>query len=418
MRVLHITTRLRDGAGRVCRLLHEGLQAEGHESRVLAFEGLDTSEETYPWDSDTRAGRFLRKSRWYLEARTGLHGLLGPGPGPSNEGHLRWADVIHLHNLHGYSLFLLGRLERAAPWVWTFHDPWPVTGRCTYPEGCDGWTGGCRRCGRPRPPLGLGLEPASLLFRIKRRIYRGIHPTVVSPSRWLLRIARQSELTRRYRSLCIPNGVDTAVFSPRAPAACRRELGLPPRARVLLFAASHVTEPRKGADLLLESLRRLRAGGLRGVRLLIVGGRADALATASPYPALSLGQVTEDARMALAYSAADLLVSPTRGESFGLTLAESMACGTPCVAFGVGGVPEIVRPGQTGWLARPEDPDDLARCIRQALDEAPPARMAAACRAVAEGEYDARLMTRRYMDVYEELRAGRRANPPVETAGG
>ena len=66
---------------------------------------------------------------------------------------------------------------------------------------------------------------------------------------------------------------------------------------------------------------------------------------------------------------AHLFVSPTKAEAFGLVLLESMACGTPVVAFDVGGVPDLVRPGRRGYLAEAQSAEDLARGISTLLDD-------------------------------------------------
>ena len=412
MKVLHITSWVRDGAGRACYRLHTGAKAAGHESRILSFDH-DRDDELFCWGSPTPLGRFLRRLRWHLEARTGLQGLLDPRLGFGNGEHLRWADLVHLHNLHGYSLLTLMRLEAAGPWLWTFHDAWPLTGHCAYPEGCTGWHRACRRCPRPDAQPSIGLNTAGLLFRLKERIYGRIKPTVVCPSRWLLEMVRRSPLTARFRSLCIPNGVDTAVFRPHPQATARRVLGLPAEGHLLLFVASRLGQRRKGSDLLVRALRALRASGPGELRVVTVGEGPGLLRRSVPYPVIELGPVRRDEVLAMAYSAADLFVAPSREESFGLVLVESMACGTPCVAFRVGAVPEIVRPGRTGWLAGPEDPEDLARCIHQGLTDADRRRrMSAICRRVARQEYDLFLMTGRYLRLYEELiEQGHRAAP-------
>jgi glycosyltransferase involved in cell wall biosynthesis len=125
---------------------------------------------------------------------------------------------------------------------------------------------------------------------------------------------------------------------------------------------------------------------------------------------VDLGHVDDDDLMTAAYSAADVMVLPTRADNLPCGVMECMACGTPCVSFRVGGVPEMVRPGRTGWLAEPGDAGDLASKLHEALS-APGERLAAmrsACREMAVREWDVVLMTRRYVAVYEELLAARK----------
>ena len=105
----------------------------------------------------------------------------------------------------------------------------------------------------------------------------------------------------------------------------------------------------------------------------------------------------------VSYSAADIFVSPTLADVFGLVLLESMACGTPMVSFDVGGVPELVRPGVTGLLAKPEDPNDLSLKIVELLeDDILRKKMAQRCREIAVTEYSIELQAKRYIEVYRQ----------------
>jgi glycosyltransferase involved in cell wall biosynthesis len=202
----------------------------------------------------------------------------------------------------------------------------------------------------------------------------------------------------------IPLGLNLKVFRPIDKAAARLVFDLGSEEKVLLFVAASLSVRRKGADLLVKALGHLRASGSGAVRLMIVGAGGEAMQRLAAYPVLDLGEIRDDLLMVAAYSAADVFVLPTRADNLPLVLLESLACGTPCVSFRVGGVPDVVRPGQTGWLAEPDDARDLARCLHEALASDEKRReMSAACRRVAEEEYDVRLMAERYVRLYEEL---------------
>ena len=160
----------------------------------------------------------------------------------------------------------------------------------------------------------------------------------------------------------------------------------------------------KGAHLLVEALRELPERLRRECVVLLFGHSSRQVIERIPMPVIDLGYLEDDGRKAIAYSAADLLVHPSRAETFGLVILESMACGTPVVAFEVGGVPELVRPGLTGYLATPDDPSSLSKGISDLLD-APGdrERMAAVCRRSAVNEYPLDLQVRRYLDLYADV---------------
>ena len=82
-------------------------------------------------------------------------------------------------------------------------------------------------------------------------------------------------------------------------------------------------------------------------------------------------------------------------------VAESLACGTPVAAFAVGGIPEMIRPGETGFLARPHDAEDLGRGICELLARG--GGMRAACAAFGRAAYAPETVARRHLDLYRSL---------------
>lgn len=113
-----------------------------------------------------------------------------------------------------------------------------------------------------------------------------------------------------------------------------------------------------------------------------------------------------DRLKSVAFSAADLFIFPTRADNLPLVLQESIACGTPMVSFNIGGVPDLVRPNITGYLANPEDAEDFAQGIMQLLeDDQLRENMAKNCREIALKEYPLELQAQRYMALYQEILA-------------
>jgi glycosyltransferase involved in cell wall biosynthesis len=202
----------------------------------------------------------------------------------------------------------------------------------------------------------------------------------------------------------IPHGIDTDVYQPLDPEQCRSLLGVPAGKKVLMFAAPNLKHFWKGGDLLLKALQSLPASLKAETVLLLLGNGGDAIAETAGIETVDLGYVSNDRLKAIAYSAADLFVSPTRAEAFGLVLLESIACGTPVVSFAVGGVPDLARPGITGYLAEPENPQDLCNGVVELLeDESTRHLLSKQCRAVAIKEYNFELHLQRYIDLYRQV---------------
>jgi glycosyltransferase involved in cell wall biosynthesis len=314
------------------------------------------------------------------------------------------ADVIDVHCLHSgtFSYLALPALAAAKPVVFTFHDMWPITGHCHASLECARWRSGCGDCPH------LGIEPAvardatALEWRLKRRAFGRADFMIVTPSRWLADRVSESMLAGR-EVRHIPHGVDLEVFHPRDRSACRDALGLPREGVVILCAIEHMDRPLKGAGLLVEALERIPDEERRNCTLLCFGKSSRPMIARMPMPVVDLGYLSHDRVKALAYAAADFVVNPSRAECFGLVALEAMACGTPVVAFGVGGLTELVRPMETGLLAEPENADDLSLRIRKMIAE-PALRTATGenARRLAEAKHDIREQVRRTMDLYRE----------------
>jgi len=256
------------------------------------------------------------------------------------------------------------------------------------------------------------MDTTSLLWRIKDWIYRRTDLTLVVPSRWLARLIQQSPLLNRFDLHWIPYGLDTDVFKPIPKHVARQALGLPLQVQIVLFGASSLNDRRKGAFYLRKALQELARSGLNSnIMLLTVGsGSLNSDDPKLPYPVHSLGMISNDHLLATCYSAADVYVLPTLADNLPIAVIESMACGTPVISFQVGGVSEIVRHMETGYLATYQDPADLAVGIQKLLnDPILCSKMGLLCRKIVEQEYSEKLQTDRYTRLYCEVLQHHRA---------
>src|SRR5919206_362795 len=285
--------------------------------------------------------------------------------------------------------------RKRRPIVWLLQDQWAYTGHVAYSLDCERWRHGCGSCPYLDEYPRLRRDTTASLWRLKRAVYRRSRLTIIVPSRWMLELARSSPLLARFPMHRIPHGVDTEVFRPLPKDEARRRLGLPEDRPLVLFSASDLNEPRKGLHLLEEALVRMDDPPLL------------ALAGAGEIPrrveTAWLGSIGDDEVLAQAYSAADVLAVPTVADALTQTAIESIACGTPCVAFDRGGVTDVVAHLDTGYQARFGDVDDLARGLATVLEDAE--RFAPRCREVAEREFSVDVQVRRYVALYEEVLA-------------
>ena len=239
--------------------------------------------------------------------------------------------------------------------------------------------------------------------RLKRWVYRRSRLTVVAPSQWLGGLARESALSR-FPLHHIPYGLDTEIYEPLDRETCKTLLGISPKKRVVLFGAPDLNDARKGGDLLVTSLQNLPPSLGNNVVLLTMGEGGEVLSKAVTLKALHLGYVANDRLKTIAFSAADLFLFPTRADNLPVVLQESMACGTPVVSFQVGGVPELVLPGVTGYLARSEDAKDFADGIVSLLDDEPlRLEMGKRGRERVMREYGLDQQARKYIELYRKM---------------
>lgn len=322
------------------------------------------------------------------------------------------AAAVNVHNVHGGVAggqwpHDVVRWLGEFPLVWTLHDMWSFTGRCAYAGSCRRFEARCTaECPTPGEYPALAAEAVGAAFDAKAGALRGIPGAVAAcPSRWLAAEAARSAAWRGRRVETIPYGLPLDVFRPLDRRAAKRVLELPEERGVVLVVAENLDDRRKGLDLLVEAWERL---GPEAPVTLLMGrrGRLEAALSGAGGGAevRSLGFIGDDLTKAIVYSGADALVHPAREDNLPNVVLEAMACGTPTVAFDVGGLPDMVRRGETGWLAGRPGGEGLARAVREASGagfggEA----MRRRCREVAEAEYRLELQAERYAELFREV---------------
>lgn len=396
------------GAGRIAWGLHEELAARGHGSRMVVGHKKSTDPAVREiWDrplnnlASRLVGRNLRRT---------LHRKVWPWlandiawlPGRHL---LRWpeflgADLVHAHTLHSgfFNLRSLPSLARRKPWVWTLHDMWALTAYQIY-SACSHWPGTPCMCEGASALPRLRWDNSRHLWSMRQRIYRSTKLTLVVPSRWLRDQVRRSMLADKDVHL-IYNGVDTDLFRPRHRAESRQRLGLPQDGTVALFVGKRGNFERKGGSFFGQLLESPESAGARFVTVGGVGGGGSNWH--------SLPHLTDAAEMAAVYGACDVLVYPTLDDNCPLVVLEAMASGLPVLAFAVGGVPELVEDGVTGWMTPARDGEAFASRFGAFLELGAEARqaVAAAARRRAVERFSLDEMVESYIALYREVLAG------------
>lgn len=437
MRVLQVSKYdLKGGAATIARSLHDHIRLTGHDSRFAVGQKMSRDPDVLEipnlefrnaWarkfyqvhdrlvDRNARVlprlaiwvGKLSEPRRW-LDSLTGHEDFHFPGTSSLMDLPPQKPDIVHLHNLHNayFDLSFMPILSRQIPTVVTLHDEWTYTGHCAYTMGLENWKTGCIHC----PDLGvypsIARDSTSRNWLRKRGIYAKSQLFVATPSQWLMSRARQSIVAAAALEWrVIPNGVDTAVFRPGDRLQARKELGLPSDTLILLFVADLTrSNPFKDFELLETTLHRLAQQPLSKDLLLVCVGEEARSARVGSAQIKFMAPLMDRRIVANYFRAANLYVHAAKAEAWGLTITEASACGIPTIATAVGGIPEQIEDGRTGYLVAPGNPEEMeARVIELLANENLAKEMGMQAREQAERKFSLEGMAGEYLNWYQEI---------------
>ena len=309
------------------------------------------------------------------------------------------ADVLHMHWVQGEMLSIaeIGRLRK--PVIWTLHDMWAFCGAEHYTDEFR-WREGYRKNNRPSYENGFDLNRWTWQRKLKHW-QRPMH--IVTPSHWLAKCVRESALMRDWSVSVIPNPIDTERWQPVDQTLAREMLGLPKDVPLLLFGAmggSH--DPRKGFDLLQAAMKHLRRE-LPELQLVVFGQLRPKDPPDLGFPIHYTGHLFDDLSLRALYSAVTAFILPSRQDNLPNTGVESLACGTPVVAFDTCGLPDIVIHKETGYLAKAFDSEDLAQGIIWILKNSSPSMLRNKARAAAVAQFSTQNIFTKYIKTYQMI---------------
>jgi len=312
-------------------------------------------------------------------------------------------DIVHLHwiALGFIKIESLAKINK--PIFWTLHDMWAFTGGCHYDEECEKYKKNCGYC-----PILCSNKKNDLSYKIwkrKEKFWKNLNLTVVTPSSWLGECAKKSSLFYKTRVEVIPNGIDLNRFKPIDKNTAKDILCLSKDKKLILFGAiSALSDKRKGFSLLKDALKKYSSKKNKDIELIIFGSSKPRNEEDLGFKTHYLGQLNDEIFLALVYSAADVMIVPSIQEAFGQTASESLACGTPVVAFSNTGLLDIVDHQENGYLAKPFDTTDLANGIEWVLeDQVRWKKLSRNARKKVVNEFDIIKVTNRYVDLYKDI---------------
>ncbi len=412
MKTLFISTSdIVGGAARATYWLAKGLRSIGQDLSMC----VQQKSGDFPWVWKTKKNKFGAFSdlirpeldtfplRYYANRKRVQWSLnLLPNSKLTSAINALNPDIINLHWVGGGFLPISQFRHLNAPIVWSLYDMWSFTGGCHYDDSCGKFVDSCGSC--PQLDSHLG-DVSSYIHGKKAKHWQDIPMTIVAPSAWLAGEAKRSSLFRNLRVEVIPHGTDLNLFKPIDKDCAKEILGLQKNRRYVLFGAMGGTsDARKGYQYLEPALKRLAAmPGFEDLTLLVFGANEPPNPPKLGFPIHYVGRLHDDVSLAVLYSAADVTVTPSMQEAFGMTASESMACGTPVVAFGASGPLDVIDHQVNGYLATPYEVEDLANGISWVLDRSRSKSLAFESRKKCESKFELSSVARQYANLYEEL---------------
>ena len=416
MRVLLVNTSERiGGAAIAANRLMEALKNNGIKAKMLVRDKQTNQITVVALDPSIRhqvqfvreraviwmANKFKKNNLFQVD-------IANTGTDITELPEFKQADVIHLHWIN-QGFLSLKDIEKiiasGKPVVWTLHDMWPFTGICHYASECDKYKTECRNC----PLIYGGGSKNDLSHRTylkKKKIYSGSHLHFVACSHWLEDLAKQSSLIAGHSIQSIPNAINNNLFKPRDKKEARQKCNLPQDKKLLLFGSLKVTDERKGAKYLIEACQIIKQNNPEladNLGVVMMGNKASEMQSLLPFPVYNMDYVSDEHTLVNVYNAVDLYVTPSLQDNLPNTIVEAMSCGTPCVGFNVGGIPQMIDHLHNGYVAEYKNASDFANGICWCLGDDEHNGLSEMAYRKAAASYSESNVAMQYINLYNKI---------------
>jgi len=410
MKVLVVSSSdLSGGASRCAFRLHKGLLEVDVDSYMLVWDKKSHEHNVLGPSRKHKAINYLQglTERSITELYRDKKPYANFSPGILSHRSLRrideiQPDIINLHWINGaaISIDVISKIKQ--PIVWSMHDMWAFTGGCHYDYNCNKFIRNCGQC----PVLGSQSQAdlSRYVYRKKLNVFNKKKELyLVSSSNWLCEQAQKSSLLSHRPIEVIPTGLDLKKFKPIDKSIARNILNLPQNQHILLFGSLHGTaDVRKGFDYIPQMLQHVQSPYLN---LALLGNfKSEDIADRISIPVYNKGVMHDEEALALLYSAADLVLLPSIQENLANICLEALACGTPVVAFDIGGNRDMIRHRENGYLVTPFDTREFAKGIDWILAYKERIHMVSQkARATAEAKFDFLTVATQYKHLFNKI---------------
>jgi glycosyltransferase involved in cell wall biosynthesis len=380
--ILHISTFDSGGAGKAAYRIHKGLLEFGVQSHFVSLYKKTNNTDVTPYCYNNKR-RFIyrvvnklreiivcNKEKFYFY---GAWKYVVDDISKIDTKLVASPNVIILHWVSGFiNLDVILQLKKKynAKVYWYLMDMAPMTGGCHFAWDCDGYTKDCSNC--PATRYIFNSFPKNELQH-KKKALKELDIQIISGTSWLTWQAKQSTLFKYSTIYDVMLGIDESVFKPLNTGEVnvfKEKYKLDKSKKIIAFGTSKVTEERKGFQYLLDALKILSSKlEFDTSNILLV--TAGVLSDKSLFPGIEhihIGYLGSDVELASLYQISDVFISPSIEDSGPMMINESIMCGTPVVSFDMGVAADLIIKGETGYVARHKDSNDLAFGIQKILE--------------------------------------------------
>jgi len=428
------------GANKVAQYLHESYRARGYLSYMaVGRKDLDddnvfripNEEKASPWtrfwqrmensliknhhSGLAKIPASLSQLKQSTQTELGIENFDFPGTYDLLSLPPERPDIIHAHNLHldYFDLRALSWLSRQVPLIISMHDAWLLSGHCAHSFSCERWKTGCGHCPDLQVYVPVKRDATAFNWRRKKQIYAKSRLYIATACQWLMRKVEQSMLYPAVvETRLIPYGVDLTVFRPRKKSEARAATNLPQDRPVLMLRAKSLNRKNYWMDyqVMQAAIDVIVTQPQMPVTIIALG---------MDKPSEHFGQseiryiphLKDHHTLSQYYQAADVFIHPARADTFPLTILEALACGTTVIATRVGGIPEQIVDGVTGFLTPTGDSKTMIdRVLHLLSDMELCSQMGQNAANDAKKRFDHERYVNDYLDWYQEIMRSQRVS--------
>ena len=436
MKVLFVNTNdISGGAARAAMRIMRGVQQSGVEAQMFVKDKYSQSSDVIPLSTYAPSSNwFLDVFKWVIQKFKNRYHMFKWHPYKRTKQNVFMSDlrhtdihgalqkldydIVHLHWINNRFLDIRELSKIHKPIVWTLHDSWPFCGICHYFVDCKRYQSHCGAC----PMLGSKKEQdlAYEVFEKKMEAYKDLDFHIVTPSHWLGDSAKKSALLGRFPVHVIPNCLDTDLFrllsveeirviaEQQQNAVVSRVLREATEKRIakplILFGAMNAANDRiKGFASLLSALQILDAQDVKA-HLVVFGANEQELPMKfQNIDVTFVGYIHDSSVLTALYNIADVMVVPSLTENLSNAIMESLSCGTPVVAFNIGGNSDMIDHQQNGYLANELDCEDMAKGIQWCIEHNTEGALSRNSLEKVMNNYTIDIVSKQYKQLYQSI---------------